>query len=130
MKLIAPFFISARLAPAIKIADAVLSFDHGQFVIDFADGSEHKVTGFNFPRGRIHGDTNESVLQDGFASVCAFLSACAESRQYATRKGKSAMDGENSDLFPESVGEWAEQNSDEIDMVRLGIEETKDLISA
>ncbi len=130
MKLLNPFFISARLAPAIKIADATLSFVDGSFVIDFADGTEHEVKDFNFPRCRIHGDTNESVLQAGFASICSFLSACAESRQHATRHGKEPMDGENSDLIPEAIGQWAESVSDELSMLSLELKETKGLICA
>lgn len=130
MTLQSPFFISSRLAPALKVADATLSFDRGNFVIDFVDGTEHEITDFRFPACRIKGDTNESVLQDGFASILAFLSACAESRNYAERRGKDASEGENSDLFPEFVGQWAQENSDEIDMIQLEIEETKNLITA
>jgi len=130
MKLKSPFIISARLAPALKIADAFLSFDKGQFVFDFADGSEHIVKDFHFPQGRIRGTTDERFLQDGFSAILSFLGACAESRKYATRKGLDAMEGENSDLFPASVGEWAEANSDEIAMLDCEITEGEDLICA
>lgn len=129
MKLHSPFFISSRLAPAVKIADATLSFDSGSFVLDFADGSTHQITGFRFPQCRIAGATDESELQSGFAAICGFLSACAESRQYASRKGLDPMEGENSDLFPPTVGEWAESVSDELAMLSLELEETPDLIT-
>lgn len=119
MKLLPPFFISARLAPAVKVADAVLSFADGGFVFDFADGREHVVSDFRFPQGRVRGDTDENVLQDGFAAVLSFLSACAESRDYAERTKGDPMAGENSDLFPEWVGQWAQGNSSEIAMAQF-----------
>lgn len=130
MKLKPPFIISARLAPALKIGDATLSFDNGRFVFDFADGSEHVVTDFNFPQGRIQGKTDERFLQDGFSAILSFLGACAESRKYAVRRGKDSMDGENSSLFPDHVGQWAEQWSDEIAMLDCEITEAEDLIEA
>ena len=128
MKLQSPFCISARLAPALRIADAFLSFEHGRFVFDFADGSEHVVTGFNFPACRIAGTTDERFLQDAFSSILSFLGACAESRSYAERRGKDASEGENSGLFPEAVGAWAQLHSDEIAMLDCEITESEDLI--
>ena len=123
VKLLSPFAISPRLAPAVQIGSAWLSFESGRFVLDLPDGSEHVVTDFRFPRCRLAGATDESVLQDAFGAMLSFLGACAESRAYAQRHGKDAMQGENSDLFPENVGQWAEENSDEIAM--LGYEERK-----
>jgi hypothetical protein len=120
-----PFAISARLAPAVRIGDAWLSFDSGKFVLDFPDGTEHVVQGFRFPRCRIQGDTDSSVLQDGFGAVVSFLSACAESRKYALCTGRP---GENADLFPEHVGAWAEEFSEELTMLGLEILETKNAI--
>lgn len=130
MQLFSPFLISARLCPAVQIGKATLSFDTGRFVLDLPDGSEHVDTSFRFPAGRIAGDTNESRLQDGFAAYLGFLSACAESRAYGTRKNGDPMSGENSDLFPSNVGEWAESVSDELAMLSYEIEETKGLITA
>ena len=59
MTLHTPFFISARLAPAVRVADATLSFDSGVFVLDFPDGSGHRITDFSFPACRIRGATDE-----------------------------------------------------------------------
>lgn len=130
MKLQSPFIISARLAPALTVGGATLSFSDGQFVLDMPDGSEHIVSGFNFPRMRTQGDTNESVLQDAFGAILSFLSACAESRTHAERQGKNPMEGENSDLFPENVGQWAQEFSDEITLLELEITEQRQLITA
>lgn len=128
MKLHSPFLISARLAPAVKIGNAFLSFSNRKFVIDFADGTEHVISGFNFPACRTAGQTDESVLQDGFAAICDFLSACAESRQYGLRNYGDEMKGENSDLFPSHVGEWAESVSDELSMLSFELQNNGDLI--
>lgn len=131
MKLLHPFAISPRLAPALRIGDAWLSFADGQFVFDFADGSEHVVTDFRFPQMRVRGTTDERFLQDGFSAILSFLGACAESRNYAERRGRDAMEGENSGLFPPAVGEWAQQHADEIAMLDCEITEgAPDLIVA
>jgi hypothetical protein len=129
MKLHSPFIISSRLAPALQIAKATLSFDNGHFVLNLPDGTEHKITDFSFPCGRIAGSTNESVLQDGFVAILSFLSACAESRAYGMRKNGDVMSGENSNLFPENIGEWAESVSDELAMLSYEMQETEGLIS-
>lgn len=123
MKLHHPFIITSRLAPGLSVGGASISFERGQFVIDLPDGAEHVVTDFRFPQGRIAGDTDGDVLADGFAAILSFLSACAESRQYATRTGRP---GENADLFPENVGEWAESCSDELGMLSCEIEESEE----
>jgi len=129
MKLSLPFLIGSRLAPCLKVGDAFLSFDSGEFILDFADGSEHRITDFNFPKCRVSGITDERLLQDAFVSILSFLGACAESRQYATRRGMDPMEGENSDLFPESVGAWAEMNSDEISILGYDLEQADDLLT-
>jgi hypothetical protein len=53
------------------------------------------------------------------------LDACGESYGYGLRTGQS---GENADLFPEQVAEWAYQNSDELSMLACELEENKGLI--
>lgn len=88
--------------------------DRYQYHID-ADGRSH--SGCDLKSG-----CGGGTLQEGLESLLSFLSAAAESYRY---KG---MEGENSDLFPEWVDEWAAQHSDEIGMMRLELEENKDLI--
>jgi len=119
-----PFIITPRLAPGLCIQDAHscawLSFDDGEFVLDLPDGSKHVITDFRAPACGGH------TLQESFTAILSFLGACAESRQYATRKGKGPMSGENSDLFPAHVGKWAESMSDELGMLVCEIEENDD----
>lgn len=50
------------------------------------------------------------TCEEMMATLLVFLSACAES-------------GENSDLFPAIVRDWAEANQDEISMIAIEIEE-------
>lgn len=85
--------------------------------IDLPD-FEHEVT--DLRSGCQGGD-----LQEGFASLLSFLGAAAESYSYHMRTGRQ---GENEDLFPPQIVEWAYQNSDEIAMLGLEIEETPNLI--
>jgi hypothetical protein len=116
-----PFEIGPRLAPALRIQDsngcAWLSYDNGRFIIDLPDSSEHIIGNFS--------PAHRSNLQNQFAAILGFLSACAESRSYAERQGKPAMDGENSDLFSEEVGIWAQQMSDELSILELEIDESE-----
>lgn len=53
---------------------------------------------------------------EALGSLCSFLGACAESYHYA------GEEGENANLFPERVRDWAVMNSDEIAMLAMEIE--------
>lgn len=138
MKLQSPFLITARLAPGLNINGTFLSFDKGRFVFDFPNGKihdsysvearEHSVESFRFPAGRVAGETNEMRLQKGFAAVLGFLGACVESRRYALSRYGDASKGENSDLFPEWVALWAEENEGEISMLSYDLHEGECLI--
>lgn len=130
MKLSHPFIITPRLLPGVRIGNAFLSIEWSkrpgregraryQYHIDTPDFSH---SGDDLQSGCGGGD-----LMEGMASLLSFLDACAESRRYSLRSGRK---GENSDLFPEIVGEWAEANSDEIAMTKLEIEETPNCIEA
>lgn len=118
-----PFFISSRLLPAVKVGGTTVSIEYAgdrlpdgrvpyRYFLDFPDGTEH--VGEDLKSGAFGG-----TLRQGMESLLAFLEACGESRN--PRYGDH---GENADLFPESIGDWAYQNSDEITSVRLWIEET------
>lgn len=126
MMLKAPFEISSRLLPSVKVGGAVLSLEpKGRadrmgkpgwvWYIDFEDGRE-------FTGSDLHGwgDTREMM-----GSLLTFLGACGESVNYRDRTGR---EGENADLFPAEVGAWAAQFSDEISMLALEIEEASDCV--
>jgi len=119
-----PFEITPRLMAGLRIGGAFLSMGRGPrngegrtvygTFIDLPDGTEHEVTGLR--SGCQGGD-----LQEGFASLLGFLGAAAESYGYRMRTGRQ---GENEDLFPAPVVEWAYQNSDEITSLEFEIEES------
>jgi hypothetical protein len=63
-------------------------------------------------------------LRSGLACVLDFLSAFAEAVQYERGGRKS----ETSDLFPACLREWADQNSDEIAILAMEVDESPDCI--
>lgn len=128
-----PFMITARLLPGVKVGDATISIEPRGHSRDgrikwrvYIDHKDWTHDDSSMKSGV--GDHGMKSIQDGMKSYLSFLSACAESRRYATWRHKDPMKGENSDLFPPHVGEWAEQFSDEITMLELEIEETPDLV--
>lgn len=54
--------------------------------------------------------------QEMLATLLCFLSAQAEAIDFTERTG---MESENAELFPAVIGEWAQQNSDEITMAEM-----------
>lgn len=121
MQLTHPMLITARLMPGVKIGKAYISIgyhgvtDDGRTLYLYhIDAKEFEYTGKDLKSG-----VGGGHLHGGMESLLYFLSACAESYRYA--KGK----GENSDLFPKHVAEWAMQNEDEISMTLLEMEENK-----
>ena len=58
-------------------------------------------------------------LRRGLVDLLCFLGAFAE----AHRPGRTKYEGDNSELFPEELAEWAYLNSDEISMAQIEVEE-------
>lgn len=123
-----PFIITARLLPGLRIGE-------GDFIsIEYLRRSKgfrtaYRVT-FDIAGKEYTDDTLKSgcqggTLQQGMASLLSFLGAAAESYAYGLRTGCA---GENANLFDASIVEWAHQNSDEISLLAVEIEETPDLI--
>lgn len=129
MKLHSPFAISARLMPAVQVGGAWISLEvsgrtdrEGRDIyrayIDLPDGTEHEVTDLKSGCGG-------GSVQQGMAALLSFLGAAAESRQYRESTGRA---GENEDLFPVPVVEWASENSDELSMLAIELDEGEALI--
>lgn len=57
--------------------------------------------------------------REGLASLLSFLSAAAESRRYRESTGQ---EGDNEDLFPAEIADWACQYSDEISVASIELE--------
>lgn len=117
-----PLAISSRLMPGVKISDAWISLEPGgvredriqwTYYMDFrpTDGEPWSHEGSDLSSAPQYTD-NEEGYRTSFSALLSFLSAAAE----------SYPDGENADLFPPDVVEWARQNSDEISMIQSEID--------
>jgi len=125
MTLNPPFAISARLLPALVIGGATISIerisitpdnrDRFQYFIDLIDGKQ--CSGDDLRSGCGGGS-----IQSTFVSLLSFIDAFAEAHFYQLRSGRKS---ENADLFPTELAQWACENSDEISMIRLEIEEAR-----
>lgn len=113
-----PMYISARLMAALDIHDhsgkvGTLSVSaNGEWLVE--DGEHVELDSGSDLRCPMAQDYGEIM-----GSLLSFLGACAESRTYARQTGR---DGENSDLFNDECGAWAEQNSDELAMMQYELE--------
>lgn len=103
MKLHAPFFISARLLPALKLGDLIISLEmlpresdgrnRYRYFIDPPAGCRAKPLEASDLRSGCQGGT----LVQGFGSLLCFLDSAAESKRWGERTGYR---GENAGLFP------------------------------
>lgn len=111
-----PFVIGSRLLPAVRVGGAEIS-------IEYAGQSEGRAVYRHYidlPGSRraaivedIRSGVGNATLRGGMSALLSFLYAAAT---------QSDMHGE----FPGRVEEWARQNSDEISLVQMEIEETRD----
>lgn len=110
-----PVFISSRLMAAVSIGGAEVSVGPTgrtdrdgkpvwNWIVELEDGetfSGSDLAGYDDHNGML-------------GTLLAFLGAFAEARR---------PDSDNRSLFPDGLRAWAEENSDEIGMTRLEIEE-------
>lgn len=125
MILHAPLIITPRLMAGLQIGGAFISIGNGPrnaegrtvygCFIDLPDGTEYEVTDLCSGCGG-------GGIQSGLADLLGFLGAAAESYSYRMRTGR---DGENEDLFPPAVVQWAADNADEISILGMEIEESE-----
>lgn len=120
MKLYSPFEIAPNLEPGLRIGDAWVTLSYSP--------RPHPERRQRYRWTWICGDKEVSdddlcsgvgggTLIKGFESMLSFLSAFAEARR---------PDSENHCLFPRSMREWAEECSDEIEMMELEISDALD----
>jgi len=106
-----PFKISSRLLPSLTIGGADVQLE---YVCTGSDGRIHYQWTIDLPDGQTFtGDDLRSGCQggnllQGFESLFAFLTAAAESYKF---KG---WDGENAQIFPKPIVEWAATNIDDL----------------
>lgn len=122
IKLTNPVIITSRLLPGLRIDGAELSIEFGghteegrvkyHYFIDIPGIKTYENDDIKSGRGG-------GTLQEGLASLVAFLSAAGESFRY------SGKDGENADLFPTKVVQWAAEHGDELSMLSSELDENK-----
>lgn len=79
------------------------------------------ANGWQYVGNDIQSGVGAEIDEPGMlGTLLSFMGACAESRQYRDRNGYG---GENVDLFPDYVGEWCEDYSDELGMLAWEIED-------
>jgi hypothetical protein len=122
MELHEPFIIGARLLPALRIGDAVLSLDSmaianvrssAEFHLDIGDQT-YRIDDLR------SGATGFRSVVEPFSSMLSFMSACAESMRYRRSTGHG---GENADLFEPAVAEWCADNASEIESAQCELED-------
>lgn len=121
MEIKAPMIITSRLKPGVRVADATISLYPTGKVDE--DGKPQWMYEFDQDNG--YSVFDDDLYGFGFVSemmgtLLAFMEAAAESHAAFIRNGRP---GDNDGLFNREVAEWAYQNSDEISMVRMELEE-------
>jgi len=113
MEIHPPMIITARLLPGIRIEDGFISLEPTKNRGEF--GKPVWKWYADIPAGEFEGDelSGWGDHRGMMGDMLAFLSAAAES--YPA--------GENADLFPAPVVEWAQHNSDELCFLREELEE-------
>ncbi len=128
MQLQSPIMITSRLMPGVQIGKATISIGYSKRASE--DGRTRYVAYIDIGRKSHEEHSLQSGcggggLQEGLESLLGFLGACGASIRYAEYSGR---EGENADLFPRWIGEWARNNSDELTMMEMELQETPDLI--
>jgi hypothetical protein len=105
------------LLPAVKVGPSFLSWNESSRTL-YLDLPSGEFTDRNMRGAAANGGCFEGPAEALKSALC-FLGACAESRSHGLRRNGDPMSGENANLFVPEVGEWAEENSDEIGMLQL-----------
>ncbi len=104
-----------------SVGNGTVSVSHDGPERDALGGYRQRYTytiaanGWEYVGNDIYSGVSASVDEPGMlGTLLSFMGACAESRQYRDRNGYG---GDCSDLFPEHVGQWCVDYSDDIGMV-------------
>ena len=128
MKLDSPIMISARLLPAVKIADCTISLEFHDYS---ADNRCTLATHYDRPGKKSYTEIalstgvgeewNDETVRKSFCALLGFLSAAVESREYRERQGKrrnvSADTAET--LFPPFIVRYFSEHSSELESVSI-----------
>lgn len=109
----------------VQLEYSTLPGDSGRtrykWTIDLPDGLEFGGTD-------LQSGCQGGSLQEGFESLLSFLTAAADSYRYRGMDWEEITEDDNASLFPRAVVEWAYQNSSELELLSLEIEENPELI--
>jgi hypothetical protein len=114
MFLVSPVVITPRLLPGVQVGGAFVSIGYLDSRDDGRQGYQWHIdleNGESFSGDDLASGCGGGDLHGGLSSLLSFLGAFAESVGYERRTGRR---GENSDLFPRGLAEWAEANADEL----------------
>ena len=122
MKIKNPCIITPRLLTGVQIDKTFISIDYMQkqdfrfyyaYWIDLPNGYTYSAADISSPR---------ASLQEALCTLLSFLSAFAEA------EACDYEDSENRGMFPEELTGFATQNSDEISMLAIELEEIENII--
>lgn len=119
-----PFKIGSRLLPCLTVGGVEISLEYHRTDRDGRDVYTWNIDGL--PEGEygcsdLKSGCQGATLQEMFASLLSFLSACGEALRYQESTGRES---ENADLFPAPVAQWARAHSDELAALQFEIEES------
>jgi len=116
MKLHDQFIITSTLSPGIKIGDGILHLTDVQVAEEGRDLATFLLVTpeFEYVGDQLRSGVGGFQSTVGiFVSFLGFMLAAVESAEYEMRTG---LQGENTDLFPKHVVEWALEHKDAIEM--------------
>lgn len=116
LKLYSPFIITSTLSPGLKIGDSVLHLLDSEVTEDNRDRAKFLLVtpGFEYEDDQLRSGVGGFWgTVEIFESFLGFMQAAIESAEYEMRTG---LEGENTDLFPKHVVEWALEHKDAIEM--------------
>lgn len=127
MELLSPVRITPRLLPGVSVGGAWVSIEYAGAT---GDNRQRYRWFIDLDGAEYHGDDLASgvgggSLQEGLSSLLSFLGAFAEAHQYSESTGRTS---DNEELFPAGLADWAVENSDELAMAGIELEETDGLI--
>ena len=121
MKLRPPFIITSTLNPGLKIGDSTLHLTDVQVAEEGRDRATFLLVTpeFEYEDDQLRSGVGGFLGTVGiFESFLGFMQAAVESADYEERTGRI---GENTDLFPRHIVEWAMDHRYEIEDVMADI---------
>ena len=121
MKIKSPFIIGSALSPALKIGDSTLHLTDVQVAEEGRDRATFLLVTpeFEYEDDQLRSGVGGFLGTVGiFESFLGFMQAAVESADYEERTGRI---GENTDLFPRHIVEWAMDHRYEIQDVMSDI---------